>query len=174
MRWIDIVFLLVIIAGILFYIFFKAGFNKVQPHLKKKEFSVIKYLENKGYSASIYKMSSDVKMKVNGRESAFSLTYDFAVKKDGRDYIVIIRTSEDAERLNNPVLRNKLLLLYSVFKPHGLLLVNPETEKMQKIEFRFQKSRSFFLFAILIFVLLIIIVVLFLIFTGGILCEIWP
>ncbi len=174
MRWIDIAFLLVIVAGILLYIFFKSGFNKVQPRLKKKEFSVLKYLEDKGYNASGHKMTSEVKMKTNGRESVFSLTYDFAVNKDGRNYLVIIRTSEDPERLNNPLLRNKLLLLYTVFKPHGLLLINPETEKIQKIEFRFQRSRSFFLVAILIFILLIMLVVLFLIFTGGILCEIWP
>ncbi len=169
MRWIDIVFLSVIITGVVVYYFLKTGVEKSNSNISRRDKFVLKFLESKGYELDNYKTSSVINMTVNNKSSDFPIVYNFSVKKDSRKYLVIIRTTEESERITNPALRNRLFLLFSIFRPHALLLVNPDTEKIQEVKFQFNKNMPNFRTILLISAFIIIVWVLFVVKAGGIL-----
>lgn len=166
MRGIDLVFLAIIITVVIVYYMFKQGVEKPTP-LKRKDVSALRYLEEKGYSYSHERTSTGVTMMINEKAHKFSVSANFAVKKDGSRYLVFLRSSEDAERLNNPVLRNRLLLLASLYGPRGILFVNPESDKIQEVTFSYNRRNPLYSGVLVALVVTVIILIFMLLTVGG-------
>lgn len=165
MRWIDLLFLAIIITAVILYYMLKQGVEKPKP-LRRKDVSALRYLEEKGYVHCKDPHSSTVHMSIDEKGHKFNVGANFAVKKDGRKYLVFLRSSEDSERLNSPVLRNRLLLLFCMYNPGGILFVNPETDKIQEVTFRFRRQNPFYRGTIF-FLVIIILILLFILFNMG-------
>lgn len=165
MRWIDLLFLAIIITAVLIYYILKQGVEKPGP-LRRKDVSTLRYLEEKGFAHCNMPTSSRINMNINDKGHSFRVHANFAVKKDGRRYLVFLRSSEDTERLNNPVLRTRLLLLHSLYKPHGILFVNPDNDKIQEVTFSYRRP-SPYLNGFTLALLIIIVFLLFMLFTMG-------
>ncbi len=165
MRWIDLLFLAIIITAVILYQMLKQGVEKPKP-LRRKDVSALRYLEEKGYARCSGPYSSTVHMRTNDKGHSFRVGADFAVKKDGRRYLVFLRSSEDSERLNSPVLRNRLLLLHSMYNPSGILFVNPDADKIQKVSFNFRPRNPLY-GGVVFSLIMIILILLFLLLTVG-------
>ncbi|HHX77077.1 MAG TPA: hypothetical protein GX697_01820 [Firmicutes bacterium] len=146
MRWIDLIFLAIIFTLLAIYYVFKQGVETRKVTFKKRGTgAAIKYLEEKGYSLCKEANRREIVMKNDGKTSSFQVNCDFSVKKGGKRYLVFVKSTDDPERVNTPALRNHLLLLHGVFKPRGILIVNPEADKVQKIEFKYRRDNLIYL-----------------------------
>ena len=168
LRWIDLLFLAIIITAVIIYYFLKQGVEKPTP-LRRKDVSALRYLEEKGYAHSNERTSSTINMSIGEKSHKFKVHANFAVKKEGRKYLVFLRSSEDTERLNNPALRNRLLLLYSMYNPNGILFVNPEADKIQEVTFSYHRTNPLFNGIFLTLSIIILILGFLLLTMGGIL-----
>jgi hypothetical protein len=165
MRGIDLAFLAIIITVVIVYYMLKQGVEKPTP-LRRKDVSALRYLEEKGYTHSRERTSTTIHMMIGDKAHKFTVSANFAVKKDGSRYLVFLRSSEDTERLNNAVLRNRLLLLSSLYGPKSILFVNPEADKIQEVTFTFNRQNPF-LSGILIAMVITIIILVFMLLTVG-------
>ncbi len=168
MRWIDLLFLAIIITAVIIYYILKQGVDKPAP-LRRKDTAALRYLEEKGYAHSTRSTNSTVYMTINEKAHKFKVHANFAVKKDGRSYLVFLRSSEDTERLNNPALRNRLLLLNCMYNPSGILFVNPEADKISEVTFSYRRQNPLFNGLFFALVIIIIILVILLLTAGGLL-----
>ncbi len=168
MRWMDLIFLAIIITVLIFYYILKQGVEK-SPNLKRKDTSALKYLEEKGYELVNENTVKEVSMTVGDKVQRFKVAGNLCVKKDGHKYLVIVRSTEETERLNNPALRNRLLLLYCVFNASAILFVNPEADRIQEIGFSFRRSNPLLTGTILTLVIIIVILLFLLLTVGGLL-----
>jgi hypothetical protein len=166
MRGIDLAFLAIIITAVIIYYMLKQGVEKPTP-LKRKDASALRYLEEKGYAYSHERTSTVINMMINDKAHKFKVSANFAVKKDGSRYLVFLRSSEDTERLNNPVLRNRLLLLSTLYGPRNILFVNPEADKIQEVNFDYNRRNPLFGGVFIALVVIIIILVFMLLTVGG-------
>lgn len=85
---------------------------------------------------------------------------DYTVTKDRKKYAVMIQSKEEISDPADPLLRPKLLELNRAFLLDGVLLVNPEKEKMHIMRFRFPHERNldfFFQFFIGLFIVFVVI-----------------
>jgi hypothetical protein len=165
MRWMDLVFLAIIITAVIVYYMLKQGLEKPGP-LRRKDTAALKFLEEKGYSLAGQSVRSGVTMNINEKAHRFRVDAHFSVKKDGRRYLVFLRASEDSDRLNSPALRNRLLLLHSLYSPSGILFVNPESEKIQEVTFSYRRQHPL-VNGVTFALVLIILILLFLLLTVG-------
>lgn len=97
---------------------------------------------------------------VDGKDHFGYVEADYTVTKDRKKYAVMVQSGEDISDPADPLLRPKLLELNRAFLLDGVLLVNPEKEKIHAICFRFPHERNidfFFQFLIGLFIVFMVI-----------------
>lgn len=131
-----ILFLLIVIVTV-------AAFPKVKDRLKRKrtakrafrgEKKAVPLLKRYGYRVVDGQCQGQVRYYVDGQAQESRVRCDAIAEKWGRLYVVEIKTGDQA-KVTLPQVRRQLLEYDRVFKPHGLLFVDMEREKVQEVHF---------------------------------------
>jgi len=72
---------------------------------------------------------------IDGEPLRMSVRADILAERDGRRFIVEVKTGEKAPDPSYPPTRRQLLEYAHVFQDHDLLLLDAETEQFVKVEF---------------------------------------
>jgi Holliday junction resolvase-like predicted endonuclease len=98
--------------------------NKARKFLQKKGFSILKS-QHQFYH----------KYSVNGKMYSSEIIPDYIVKKNGKIYIVEVKSGRSAIAINNSNTRRQLLEYDFVINCDGIFLLDMENEKMELIKF---------------------------------------
>jgi len=156
------VFIGIILGAFAFYLLNRMGqkqFEVSSPHRfseKDAESLLVKY----GYEIKDKQPRKTIITTIDGKEHLGYLEADYLVRKDKKDYLVVIKTGEGASDPNEPAFRRKLIELEHVFIPDGLLLLDISSGELASISFHFPRTisiDSFFRFFITLFVILVVI-----------------
>ncbi len=104
----------------------KIAEKEAEDILRKKGYKILSYQERKKY-----------KLIVDDEAQEITVIADFLAEKQGKTYIVEIKTGKDAPSIRNSTTRRQLLEYQYVFKPDGILLVDMERGKLHFVEFTF-------------------------------------
>jgi hypothetical protein len=91
-------------------------------------------LESEGYTIVELQKKAPVCATVDGKMVKTYIAADALVEKDGRCYVAEIKTGTEATRVTHAPTRRQLLEYFFIFRPHGILLVDMEQEKIKRVE----------------------------------------
>ena len=100
------------------------------------------FLENKGYSVVSQQETHYHRFKVNGENHEAKLILDYIVKKDGKTYIVEVKSGKSAIYLNNKSTRRQILEYDFVIDNDGIFLLDMENKKMQLVNFQTKSEKK--------------------------------
>lgn len=102
----------------------------------KLELNAKSFLENKGYEVTDYQSTYDHIYRVDGVEQTATIEPDYIVKKNGKRYIVEVKSGTTAISARNRHTRRQLLEYDYVIKNDGIFLLDMENHKLQLIKFK--------------------------------------
>lgn len=102
---------------------------------KRGEINAIRFLEDNGYSIIGIQEKKTIITWINNQPYNNQIKVDYLVKKKGKVYIAEVKTGKLAPRPNLADTRRQLLEYYLAFGTHGIILVDMEKKKLQKISF---------------------------------------
>jgi hypothetical protein len=115
--------------------FFSIFRNKANPN------EVERILQAAGYEIVSRQPKATVITEVNGQEHVGGLEADFLVRKNKEQYLVLVKQGEGNDP-TEPVFRRKLLELDYAFAPSGLLLLDSNEGRLDRVEFSFPRERN--------------------------------
>lgn len=145
MRPVDFVFLAIIVAGYLLYLWLKNGWPRrkkstpfTDTDLSRNEKAALKALQDKGYVLQQSHPVVSVTMNVDERkQKEFTHKSNLKVRKDGQTYLVKVVKGENTSALSSASMRRDLLLDQLFFLPAGILVYNVDNNRLQEIKFSF-------------------------------------
>lgn len=122
------------------------------------EKKAVDLLEKNGYRILEKQLSGKVLYYINEEPKESLVRADLLVKKNGRSYIVEIKTGDQANP-KLPAVRRQMMEYDRVFSPHGILFIDMEKNRIQSVRFdhkgmRFQAHLTDFLFGLVAGVLI--------------------
>lgn len=115
-----------------------------------------KLLRKHGFRIEGKNQRGSVVTCVDGKEHLGELVADYTVKKNGKQFVVVIKSGEAEIDPTDPALRRRLIEYDRVFGLDGILLVDPQEEEIREVNFKFPRERGFdFYFQFTIALLLI-------------------
>lgn len=105
-------------------------------HAKDGEVSAEALLKKHGYDLTVAQKSAKLSMWVNGQEFSYLVRPDAFAQKDGRRYIVEVKTGSVAIDPKKSATRRQLLEYYHGFDVDGLLLVDAEQQEINDVFFQ--------------------------------------
>ncbi|NLN07366.1 MAG: hypothetical protein GX167_07090 [Firmicutes bacterium] len=97
---------------------------------------VVALLEEEGYEVLGARPRLTVQMEIDGTTYPFDLSCDLLAKKHGLLFLVKVRRDAGKGRLQSKQWRSSLLRDVLAFRTNGIVVVNPEKEKLQEVRFR--------------------------------------
>ena len=88
-----------------------------------------------GYAITARQARAEVAPRINGTPHPFVLRVDYLVTRDGASYVAEVKTGDQAPRLTTAATRRQLLEYWFALPVDGVLLVVPERDEIQSIEF---------------------------------------
>lgn len=76
-------------------------------------------------------------IRCDGREMPIALRADILAERDGRRYVVEVKTGDAAPRLDTAATRRQLLEYLVAYRAHGALLVDADRGAVHEVEFPF-------------------------------------
>ena len=104
-------------------------------YAKDRERSAEELLKEKGYELQEVQKESKLAMWVNGKQFSYRVRPDGFVTKEGKRYLVEIKTGKVATDPKHSATRRQLLEYYHGFDVEGVLLVDAEVEEVHHISF---------------------------------------
>lgn len=136
----DVYILGIITGGILIYWVFRKldslRRSKIFKRAKKAEKEAIKLLKKEGYEIQAIQQSAEVYTEVDGKSNKNTVTVDYIVKKNGKTYLVEVKTGKQTARITASRIRRQLLEYFLIFRPHGIILLDMENRKLKQVFFR--------------------------------------
>lgn len=108
----------------------------------KLEVQAKKFLKSKGYSIIDYQSTYEHLYKVNGELQCAEIQPDYIVKKNGKKYIVEVKSGSTAINASNRTTRRQLLEYDYVVENDGVFLLDMENRSLKLIEFKSKAERS--------------------------------
>lgn len=135
-----------IIVGVILTIISYKYINlwKVKKRLakaKKSELKAIKFLEREGFKVVDLQSQSYYTLSIDDKPLKAIVKADMIVKKGNKVYVAEVKTGEKAPSPRFAATRRQLLEYYLVYKPHGLLLVDMEKQKIHKVDYSILNTR---------------------------------
>jgi len=100
------------------------------------------FLENKGYNVVSEQEVHYHRYQVNGETRESKLILDYVVEKNGKKYIVEVKSGRSAISLNDKNSRRQLLEYDFVIENDGVFLLDMENKNMQHVEFHTKAEKS--------------------------------
>jgi hypothetical protein len=92
-------------------------------------------LADQGWAVGGRQVTTTYDLLVSGTPLTIGLRADYLVTRGGRRYVAEVKTGRFAPQLDTPATRRQLLEYRVAFGVDGVLLVDPETERVLSIEF---------------------------------------
>ncbi len=108
-------------------------------HARQGEKSAHQILKEQGYDLEESQKGSKLPMWVNGKQFLYLVRPDAFATKEGKRYLVEIKTGKVATDPKHSATRRQLLEYYHGFDVEGVLLVDAEVQRVHDICFK-QKS----------------------------------
>ena len=162
-------FIFIIIIGILLVITLKykiEQFNKKRKQKKRFSRGVILenrargFLRDKGYSIVSEQEICYHRYKVNGKNFESKIILDYVVQKNGKKYIVEVKSGKSAISVKDKNSRRQLLEYDFVIENDGIFLLDMENRVMNLVKFYSKEDNqnlSFYKFLLIIAVLGVLI-----------------
>lgn len=96
-------------------------------------------------------------VNVDGKDHFSYLEADYLVSKGKEKYVVVVKTGEGPNDVNEPTLRRRLLEYHRCFSAQGIILLDPHQGEIHLVKFRFPHERNldfFFNFLLGVFIIL--------------------
>ena len=113
----------------------KRKLKKRFDHARCGEKSAELLLKESGYYLEETQKGSKLSMWVNGKQFSYLVRPDAFASKDGKRYLVEIKTGKVATDPKHSATRRQLLEYYHGFDVEGVLLIDAEVEKLHHISF---------------------------------------
>lgn len=101
-----------------------------------------------------------VVVRVEGQDRLGDLFAEYTVKKNGKNYVVVVRRGEGGLDPTEPAVRQRLIELDRVFGLNGILIADPEKSELREILFKFPHERGldfYFQFFAALFIVVFVI-----------------
>ncbi len=98
-------------------------------------------LRSAGYEIVDRQPKVTIIIGVNGQDHAGYLQADYLVKRAKEKFVVVVKQGEGNDP-TEPIFRRKLLELEHVFAPDGLLLLDLNEGRIDRVEFAFPRERN--------------------------------
>ena len=165
-------FFVIILFIFILYRYIKISYSnykskkRTQKSLKRgyiKEKEAAKYLKRKGYHILQHAKNYSYTLKFDGKSKIVTVEIDYLVKKNGRTYIVEVKSGNQAPNISNSSTRRQILE-YSLFIPNdGILLLDMEKEVINEVVFPVKTKTiyNYKLIAILLSIILILATIIY-------------
>jgi hypothetical protein len=151
----DLFVLGILVGGILFWQVYKwwraLRLKRKVVRARRGEERALHLLESEGYEIVELQKRTPVVAKVDGKEYKTYIAADALVRKHGRTYVAEIKTGSEATRITHAPTRRQILEYFCVFRPHGILLVDMEQEKIRTVEFTMPHADNRIQYSVLLF-----------------------
>jgi hypothetical protein len=107
----------------------------------KAELDAVSLLKKHGYTVLGDQVSGQNVFLVDGKEVTSVVRADFRAEKDGKSYIVEVKSGDSAPSPRNSATRRQLLEYEHVFRPDGLILADMREGTLKSVDFGLQKPR---------------------------------
>ncbi len=142
--WVGLIFLSGYLAIVLFkkYMHFRLclKLKKRFSHAREGEQSAQELLKSEGFDLEETQKTSKCEMWVNGKPFQYIVRPDAFAVKEGRRYLVEIKTGPQATHPQHSATRRQLLEYFHSFSVDGVLLVNADEQKIQHIYFKLKEA----------------------------------
>lgn len=101
----------------------------------RAEKDAVTLLERHGYAILEGQASGKNVFLVDGEQTVSAVRADYIAEKEGRRFVVEVKSGESAPSPTNAATRRQLLEYEHVFRPDGLILADMHEEKLKRIEF---------------------------------------
>ena len=101
----------------------------------RAEKDAVTLLERHGYAILEGQVSEESVFLVDGEETVCALRADYIAQKEGKRFVVEVKSGESAPSPTNSATRRQLLEYEHVFRPDGLILADMHAGKLKRIEF---------------------------------------
>ena len=99
------------------------------------EKDAVTLLERHGYAILEGQVSEENVFLVDGEETVSAVRADYIAEKEGKRFVVEVKSGESAPSPTNSATRRQLLEYEHVFRPDGLILADMRQGKLKRIEF---------------------------------------
>ena len=144
-----IIFITLIVLLLYFLVKFKiADYRKKQKQKKrfergnKLEVLAQSFLEKKGYRIVDEQKTYNHNYEVNGENRSSKLIVDYLVTKNGKKYVVEVKSGKSAISLKDKNSRRQLLEYDFVIENDGVVLLDMENENMQFVKFKTKAEKK--------------------------------
>ena len=107
----------------------------------KAELDAVPLLKKHGYTVLEDQVRGQNVFLVDGKELTSLVIADFRAEKDGKSYIVEVKSGDSAPSPRNSATRRQLLEYEHVFRPDGLILADMREGTLKSVDFGLQKPR---------------------------------
>jgi hypothetical protein len=128
------------------------------PRFSEKDAEAL--LRKAGYQIMGKRQRETVMTRINGQERFGYLEVDYTVRRDKKNFAVLVHGGEGSPDPNEPNLRRRLLECDRVFHPHALLVLDLGKGEVHEVSFHFPHERNidfFFRFLIGMFIIVMVI-----------------
>lgn len=140
---------LIIVSLLFFLIRYKiieaVGKRRVKKRFErgnKLELNAKAFLQEKGYTVVDYQSTYDHQYKVDGEAQVATIQPDYIVKKNGKKYIVEVKSGTSAISARNRNTRRQLLEYDYVIDNDGIFLLDMENHNLQIIKFKSKAEKQ--------------------------------
>lgn len=118
------------------------------------------FLKRRGYQILGRQPKESIIVRIDDKDHLGTLAADCRVKKNGKEYVVVVRSGEGDFDPTEPALRRRLVEYHRAFGLNGILLVDPQEEKIHLVNFKFPRERGidfYFQFFTALFIIAVVI-----------------
>lgn len=101
----------------------------------KKEKDAKNVLRKLGYDVVSEQAEYNHSFKVNGKTITVPVRIDYLVRRNGKNYVVEVKSGEKANSMYNKDTRRQVLEYAFVVPSDGIFLLDMESKKLMKVEF---------------------------------------
>ncbi len=101
-----------------------------------------KFLEQKGYTIVSHHKKIRYTLKLNNESHTINLETDYTAQKNGRSFLVEVKSGENTANMFYAPTRRQILEYYCATNYEGYLLVDMNSKKITEIAFPFKKSEN--------------------------------
>jgi membrane protein implicated in regulation of membrane protease activity len=138
--WIASLVLLVLLAGLLLHLWWKKARRRWKIHQRIRhaqagEQQAEQLLIEHGYDIEAVQPRTQYLLECDGERFDVELRADMLVNRGGERFVVDVKTGEQAPRITTAATRRQLLEYGVAYRVDGILLVDIDRERIQRIRF---------------------------------------
>jgi hypothetical protein len=99
------------------------------------EIDAVGLIESNGFKITEDQSEVDCSFKVDGEKTSYTLRADFLATKNGKKYVIEVKSGDSAPDPKYSETRRQLLEYDHVYRPDGLLLADMKEVELHTIEF---------------------------------------